>query len=233
MKKLFLFAGAILAAISCEAQWEPDVRLTYDQAVSYTPYSSGVHAVAASGDTIHIVWYDNRDGNYEIYYKRSTDGGTNWEPDTRLTNDPAESSYPSMTVSGSVIHVVWNDTRDGNSEIYYKRNPTGNIGIKNISSEIPKEYKLFPNYPNPFNPMTKIRFDISNNLSFQRKLESSYTTLKIFNILGKEIATLVNKKLQPGTYEVTFDGSNLNSGVYFYHLETDNFTDTKRMLLVK
>ena len=76
---------------------------------------------------MHVVWYDNRDGNNEIYYKRSTDAGINWGADTRLTNNTAYSEYPSVAVSGSVVHVVWNDYRDGNSEIYYKRNPTGNL----------------------------------------------------------------------------------------------------------
>jgi hypothetical protein len=120
MKKLLLFAGAILATIISQAQWEPDVRLTNDPAGSYTTVCNG-WCVAANGDTVHTVWYDNRDGNDEIYYKRSTDGGLTWGEDTRLTNNASESSYPSIAVSGSIVHVVWHDTRDGNYEIYYKR----------------------------------------------------------------------------------------------------------------
>jgi hypothetical protein len=173
---------------------------------------------------VHIVWQDNRDGNNEVYYKFSTNVGISWGADTRLTNDPAESFYPSISISNSVLHVVWSDERDGNMEIYYKRNPTGNVGIQNINTEIPKEYKLMQNYPNPFNPSTVISFQL---------LVVGQVSLKVYDILGKEIATLVNETLQPGTYEVTFDGSNFSSGIYFYKLSTTEFSDTKRLVLLK
>ncbi|MBI5402879.1 MAG: T9SS type A sorting domain-containing protein [Ignavibacteriae bacterium] len=106
----------------------------------------------------------------------------------------------------------------------YKRLISELVTIKPISSEIPSGFALYQNYPNPFNPSSNIRYQIAN---------SSYTTLKIYDVLGKEVATLVNEKLQPGTYEVTFGGDNLSSGVYFYQLKTENFTKTKKMLLVK
>ena len=66
-------------------------------------------------------------GTDEIYYKRSTDAGVNWGTDTRLTNNTADSWYPSVAVSGSVVHVVWDDNRDGNSEIYYKRSTDAGV----------------------------------------------------------------------------------------------------------
>jgi hypothetical protein len=182
-------------------------------------------SVAVSGSVVHVVWEDNRDGSWEIYYKRSTDTGVNWGADTRLTNATAYSEYPSVAVSGSVVHVVWHDERDGNYEIYHKRNPTGNpVGIKNISSEIPSSYSLSQNYPNPFNPSTKIKFQVPS---------SKFVKLIVFDILGKEVATLVNESLQPGTYETTFDASNLASGIYFYRLQSENFVETRRMLMVK
>ncbi|MCX6166267.1 MAG: T9SS type A sorting domain-containing protein, partial [Ignavibacteriae bacterium] len=80
------------------------------------------------------------------------------------------------------------------------------------------------NYPNPFNPNTIIRFQIK---------DSRFVTLKVYDMLGKEVATLVNEKLAAGTYEATFDASQYTSGVYFYRLQTENFTDTKRMILIK
>ncbi len=101
--------------------------------------------------------------------------------------------------------------------------------IGNIGQNIANEYKLYQNYPNPFNPVTKIKFDITSNV----KRQMSDVKLIIYDILGKEIQTLINEQLQPGTYEVTFDGSNLPSGVYFYKLTARNYEETKKMLLIK
>jgi hypothetical protein len=205
--------------------WGADTRLTNNFA------ESGFPSVTVSGLFVHVVWHDYRDGNTEIYYKRSTDAGVSWGADTRLTNNTAWSGYPSVAVSGSVVHVVWEDSRDGNFEIYYKRNPTGNtIGIKNITSEIPLSYSLEQNYPNPFNPTTKIKFDIQKSVVSS---QYSVVTLKVFDILGKEIATLVNELLKPGTYEVTFDASMLPSGIYFYRLTSGDFSETRKMILIK
>ncbi len=102
--------------------WGPDTRLTEASELSYLATS----AVSATGSNIHLVWYDKRDGNPEIYYKRSRDRGQSWERDMRLTNDPAQSVKPFVAASGQAVHVVWEDDRDGNFEIYYKRNPGGN-----------------------------------------------------------------------------------------------------------
>lgn len=98
------------------------------------------------------------------------------------------------------------------------------IGIKQISSVIPDKFKLEQNYPNPFNPATNIKYQISKN---------SFVSLKVYDALGREVSTLVDEKQNAGIYEVTFDGSNLNSGVYFYRISADNFKETKKLLLVK
>jgi len=126
MKKVFLFTSLMFAAISSQAQWGPVVRLTNDPDSSITSFGMS-WCIASSGDFVHVVWYDNRDGNWEIYYKRSTDGGITWEPDQRLTNDSAYSGSPSIAVSGNEVHVVWRDNRDGNWEIYYKRSTDGGL----------------------------------------------------------------------------------------------------------
>jgi hypothetical protein len=216
--------------------WGADTRLTNYSSESWYP------SIAVSGSVVHIVWEDNRDAYDEIYYKRSTDGGVSWGADTRLTDNISWSMIPSVAVSGSVVHVVWEDTRDGgNPEIYYKRNPTGNpTRIENITSEIPSSYSLEQNYPNPFNSMTKIKFDIPPLnpplVKGGRGLPSGGVSLKVYNLLGKEIATLVNESAlggQPGTYEVTFDASMLPSGIYFYRLTAEDFSETKRMILIK
>ncbi len=103
-------------------------------------------------------------------------------------------------------------------------------GIKQISTEIPKQFSLSQNYPNPFNPTTKIQFSISPSKGMDVKLI-------IYDVLGREVATLVNQQLKPGSYEVEWDGSNYPSGVYFYKLLVENastpFSITKRMVLLK
>jgi hypothetical protein len=103
------------------------------------------------------------------------------------------------------------------------------IGIKTISSEIPIIFKLGQNFPNPFNPETKIKFSLPSDV----KREMSNTKLTVYDLLGREITTLINRQLQPGTYEVSFDGSNITSGIYFYILETADYSSVKRMMLIK
>ncbi|HEY3250614.1 MAG TPA: T9SS type A sorting domain-containing protein [Ignavibacteria bacterium] len=105
------------------------------------------------------------------------------------------------------------------------------IAVENISTEIPREFRLFQNFPNPFNPTTKIKFDIPP-LSFNKGLQP-LVQIKVYDILGSEAATLVNEQLKPGTYEIEWDASNYPSGVYYYKLVADDFTETKRMVLIK
>jgi hypothetical protein len=102
------------------------------------------------------------------------------------------------------------------------------VGIKPINSFVPNLYALYQNYPNPFNPVTKIKFDVG-----KVSQSSSVVTLKIYDLTGRQIETLVNESLQPGTYEVSFDGSRLTSGVYFYQLISGNYIETKKMVMIK
>jgi len=97
-------------------------------------------------------------------------------------------------------------------------------GLNNPVSEIPSKYDLKQNYPNPFNPVTKISFDIP---------KQGLVTMKIFDVLGREVKTLINEIKAPGAYSVDFNASELSSGVYFYRLETNGFMDIKRMMLIK
>ena len=88
----------------------------------------------------------------------------------------------------------------------------------------PKEFYLNQNYPNPFNPNTKIQFTING---------IQLVSLKVFDLLGREVATLVNEEKSPGTYEVTWNALGLPSGVYFYQLRSGSFVDTRKMLLLR
>lgn len=101
----------------------------------------------------------------------------------------------------------------------------GATSINNTGNQTVKEYKLEQNYPNPFNPATNIKYQISNN---------RFVTLKVYDMLGKEVAVLVNQKQNAGEYEVTFGAENLSGGMYYYVLYADGVkTDTKKMMLVK
>jgi hypothetical protein len=104
------------------------------------------------------------------------------------------------------------------------RRPKSQVGIGIISNTVPTEFLLSQNYPNPFNPTTRIIYDLPNN---------SFVKLIVFDITGKEIETLVNEKQPAGTYEATFNASRYPSGAYFYKLTTDNFIETKIMLLLR
>lgn len=101
---------------------------------------------------------------------------------------------------------------------------TGTTGISGNTTEIPASFSLEQNYPNPFNPSTSIKFTLPEDIR---------ASLKVYDLNGKEVADYLNGFLQKGSYNVSFDGSNLSSGIYFYVLKTDKFTDKKKMILVK
>jgi len=109
---------------------------------------------------------------------------------------------------------------------------TASTGINHIGGEIPDKFYLYQNYPNPFNPVTKIKFDVAQHTPYPLS-RGENVSLKVYDILGKEVQILVNEEQRPGTYEVTFDGSNFPSGVYFYRMISGDFSDIKKLLLVK
>ena len=98
------------------------------------------------------------------------------------------------------------------------------VEVKEKSNEIPTNFALYQNYPNPFNPSTTIEFDIP---------ERTNVKLVIYDILGREVETIVDKEFEPGKYKINFTATNLPSGVYFYTLRTPKFTKTNKMLLIK
>jgi hypothetical protein len=127
-----------------------------------------------------------------------------------------------ITLSGCVINgVLYGDTNMI-------------VGVNQISSEIPKTFSLYQNYPNPFNPGTKIKFSLPN----PSEGGAMKTKLTIYDALGREVATLVNQSLAPGSYEVEWDASNYPSGVYYYQLTINSeqltkFVQTKKLVLMK
>lgn len=151
---------------------------------------------------------------------KSTDGGYNWSPQTSGTSASLRSVYFVDSLYGYAA---------GNTGIVLKTTNGGITGISRNSNDVPQNFRLYQNYPNPFNPITKLRFDIP----FTKGGKAGFVTLKIYNILGSEVITLINEQLKPGTYEVDWNTSNCPSGVYFYKLISGEFTDTKKMILIR
>jgi len=118
----------------------------------------------------------------------------------------------------------------GTNGVIFKTTDAGcPIGITQTGNEIPKEFSLYQNYPNPFNPVTMIHFDIPAS----KGSGEIAAMLTIYDALGREISTLINEKLSPGTYETEWDASYYPSGVYFYKLTAGDYTKTKKMILIK
>ncbi|MCX6157243.1 MAG: T9SS type A sorting domain-containing protein [Ignavibacteriae bacterium] len=181
-----------------------------DNGNNWIPKNAGIvnSAIMALRVQGNIVIAGTGNGVY-----KSSNYGTNWISiglsNMSLTSFACNYEY---LFASTVYNSIW---RRPLSEI---------IGINNISTETPSKYSLAQNYPNPFNPITNIKFSIVN---------SGDVKLVVYDIQGREVQTLVNESLKPGTYEAAFDGSMLTSGVYFYKLMTNGFTETKRMVLIK
>lgn len=175
-----------------------------------------------AGKVIRTIYsYDNGNivlagtVNNGLYF--STNGGANFYA--------ANTGLPSIVEINS-ISIINGTVFIGTTGFGVWRRPLEEIisGINNISTEVPSDYSLYQNYPNPFNPSTKIKFAIKN---------SGFVSLKVFDIMGREIYTLYNGILKPGLYETDFKAEELNSGVYFYRLQGEDFLMTKRMMLLK
>lgn len=172
-------------------------------------------------DSLHGILYAGH-GNGGTFY-RTSDGFNTWE----VKNNPKAWEY--FFYNNLVLYAC------GDSGYFAKSTDCGNtwtqlpFNVLNPTTLIENtitisDFSLQQNYPNPFNPTTKIKYSIAG---------SQMVTLKVYDILGNEISTLVNEVKQPGTHEVTFDGSKLSSGIYFYKLNSDSFTQTKKLVLIK
>ncbi len=192
---------------------------------------------------IAIVFYDSRNTSsntiVDAYLAHSTDGGISFA-NLNLSTQPSPTNQPNTAVRfGDYIGIdyhnlrivpVWTDERSGgfNMECYTAIISTP-VNANSISEILPDKFELKQNYPNPFNPVTVIRYSIPSDVRGQ----TSDVRLSVYNNLGKEIITLVNGKQTAGDHEVTFNGSNLSSGIYFYKLQTEDFVQTKSMILLR
>jgi hypothetical protein len=211
--------GTILKTTNNGSSWNV-LNIGLDSISFFSIYST-------SADTIYTA------GSYGTILK-TINSGTNWQSQTSGTNKEITCLCFINSNTGYAV---------GANGLILKTTTGGIIGIKTISGSIPSEYYLYQNYPNPFNPTTMIKFEIPNSrlrrgyggqAKFLKAGETNpKTEIRIYDVLGKEVVTLVNSELQPGTYEVDWDASNYPSGVYYYRLFTENYSETKKMILVK
>ncbi len=181
--------------------WSRDTLIAGNPGGSFNPN------VSASGQNVHVVWMDNRQGNSEIYYIHSTNSGTSWTPDIRLTNHLYTSKDASVSNSNTAVHVAWADTFEGNFEIYYKRNPTGNSGIEDNKRVEGPRVQGFKITPNPYTTFASIPGHEAERFS-------------LYDISGRKV----------GTYPGIRIGMGLKAGVYFLRPEVK---DGKPLRIVK
>ncbi len=205
----------------------------------FTIYAPSVTVTTPNGgeiwratDTDTIKWTSNDVVNVKIQY--STDNGTNW-------------ATVAISAPASAGKYVWTIPNTPSTQCKVRISSSNNSAISDMSdslfvitpfvsaeengSEIPTEFSLEQNYPNPFNPSTKIKFNIPNVETL--RATSLQVILKVYDILGNEVATLVDEEKSAGKYEVEFNGGNLSSGIYYYTLRAGSFIETKKLILMK
>jgi len=181
--------------------------------------------------------------NYcDIFAVKSTNGGNTWSTPYNVTQTPAlDERYPSISQwnEAGFANVTWQEDTQPGSAAFTDNAPLSRArqkflklnlslllytGVGERGNELATGFKLAQNFPNPFNPATKIDYTIAR---------AGLATIRVFDILGKEVASLLNEELQPGSYQVTFDGRDLASGIYVYKMTANGFAETRKMMLVK
>jgi len=160
------------------------------------------------------VGYNDNFSNTSGVVTATRNGGANWVTQTVIPNNVF------WDVSFIDQNLGW---ASGNSSLSFTANGSL-VSVTPVSTQTPDAFSLNQNYPNPFNPTTNIKFAIT---------KSDFVTLKIYSMNGAEVKTVVNEKMNIGSYEVSFDAAGLTSGTYFYTLQSGEFKETKRMMLIK
>jgi len=162
---------------------------------------------------------------YSSVILRTTNGGAEWyQQQSPVSNTTWYGVHLTSPLTGVIV--------GGAGKILYTTTGGDPIGIEPISNEVPEKFSLSQNYPNPFNPTTNFEFNIPllRGVSEGRGV---FVNLTIFDAMGRAVETLQNGTLAAGTYKAEWDASNYPSGVYFYRLKSGNFSETKKMILIK
>jgi len=154
------------------------------------------------------------------FISKSVDGGYNW-----YTPIEFDSLLDYLVIGSDLLdEEIWYVCGGRLSNSIVLKTTNGGIASVENEEEIPTNFLLSQNFPNPFNPITTIKYQIP---------EISFVTLKVYDVLGSEVVTLVNEEKNIGSYEVEFNGISLPSGIYFYRLQAGSFVETKKMVLMK
>jgi photosystem II stability/assembly factor-like uncharacterized protein len=196
------------------------VRSTDGGTTWTAPYSFATSSFGMAINSIGHIFVGRYNGAWE-----STDNGENW-----TVHNTGINTYNGLLLSYCLNAGGYILAGQETGTVYRSLGST--IGIRKISSEVPKEFSLYQNYPNPFNPSTKIKFEIPTSPLYERGV-GGFVVLKIYDFLGREIATLVNEQLNPGTYEVSWEASQFASGTYFCKLSSGSYNEAKKMVVIK
>ncbi|MDI6765380.1 MAG: hypothetical protein QME52_00905 [Bacteroidota bacterium] len=178
-----------------------------------------------------VGWVDEVTANdtFHVVTRVSKRNSTGWCPIIDHTPDIQKALYPVVALSSKGIHIVWVQLIGERIAVFYRRGVFKTTNVKDDKNVLPTEVSLSQNYPNPFNPKTSIRFQIP---------DFRFVSLKVYDVFGREVAILVNEKIEAGEHEVEWNSSNIASGVCFYRLlATDShgktIMQTKKMVIIR
>jgi hypothetical protein len=217
--------------------WSSGLRVNQDQLnngmIQYFP----ILEIDNDGN-LNILFYDDRNttsDSTDVFLTHSTDGGNIWSEyfikNSRFKPKPIlggtsayQGDHIALHFTGNFFYAFWMADYSGIYQVWMAIIDRNIFSIEDDINHPVNSFTLLQNYPNPLNPSTKIKYQIP---------ELSFVTLKVYDLLGREISILVQGEKPVGSYEVKFDGRGLSSGIYFYRLQAGNFVETKKMVLIK
>jgi carboxypeptidase T len=225
-----------------------DYYHTPTHSFAYAPYQASANYSLTLAQSINVVSYpvtyltfwnrfDLENGWDFGHVEVSSNNGSVWQEVTSYTGTNTTWTQQSFDITSyanyaTQLLIRFRLSSDNNTQntgwwvddIKLTNYCLATLGVSGNNNQIPKSFALLQNYPNPFNPSTSIKFQLP---------KSEFVTITIFDMLGRKVASLVNEQKEAGYYDIKFDGTNYASGMYFYKMEAGNFTDTKKMILIK